>query len=304
MHKNKRCWLLTVFLTALAGTPSIASAASGLAQLNSLETPGRQHNNQLQRSMNSVTGDGGLVHMQQGSFRLDPNYTVQFASDQGYVLIQLTGQLTAPWRTQLEAQGVVLLQYIPDNTWISRIDRGAIDTLRSLAFIKAIGQLYPIDKLPSSLLSHDLSARAFESGNLSLEVTFHQDQSFNQVLEQLRALGAATQQTDFGSGKRLLITLPEDKLLPLVNLDCVSWIEEPPSPKADQNIDAAALVGVSALQTTLPDLQGDNINIGAWEGANPDANHPDLAGRIFIIESGSTSNHATHVSGTLSSVDR
>lgn len=298
MKKNQRLSVLTVLLTTLAGMPPVASASSDLGLLNSLETPDR-HGYKMMRGMSPTSDEGDLVHMQQGSFRLDPNYQVQLTSEYGYVLLQLSDQLTEEWRAQLESQGVTLLEYIPHNTWVSRIKRDSIDTLRSLGFIKAMGQLYPVDKFPSNLLTHDLSPRSGNGEMLSLDVSFHQDQQFDQVVAQLEQLGANSQQTDFNSGKRILVRLPKEQLLALAYLESVSWIEEPQTPKADQNTDAAALVGVSALQTALSDLQGNNINIGGWESSTPDADHPDLAGRIFIVEGGSSSNHATHVTGTL-----
>ncbi len=298
MNKNQRLSALTVLLTSLAGIANTAAADSNLGLLNSIDTPDR-HNQKMLRSMKSTSAANDLVHMQQGSFRLDPNYQVQINNEQGYVLLQLSGQLTDEWRAQLESEGATLLEYIPHNTWVSRIKRDSINSLRTLAFVKAMGQLYPADKFPSNLLTHNLSPRSDKGDMLILDVSFHQDQQFDHVMAQLEQLGANSQQTNFTRGNRISVNLPREQLLDLAYLESVNWIEEPQSPKAEQNTDAAALVGVSALQTTLADLQGKNIKIGGWESSTPDASHPDLAGRIFIVEGGSNSNHATHVTGTL-----
>ncbi len=298
MNKNQRLSALTVLLTSLAGIANTAAADSNLGLLNSIDTPDR-HNQKMLRSMKSTSAANDLVHMQQGSFRLDPNYQVQINNEQGYVLLQLSGQLTDEWRAQLESEGATLLEYIPHNTWVSRIKRDSINSLRTLAFVKAMGQLYPADKFPSNLLTHNLSPRSDKGDMLILDVSFHQDQQFDHVMAQLEQLGANSQQTNFTRGNRISVNLPREQLLALAYLESVNWIEEPQSPKAEQNTDAAALVGVSALQTTLADLQGKNIKIGGWESSTPDASHPDLAGRIFIVEGGSNSNHATHVTGTL-----
>lgn len=282
---------------------SVASAKHGFAELGKIKTPDRQKVTQsgvshLQRSANRSSASS--VQMSQGNFLLNTQYLPELKEQQGYVLLQFVGPVQDEWRQQLASLNVTLLDYIPDNTWTSRINRAQLEQVKSLAFVHAMGSIYPIDKLPSKLLSHELSPRAKQgSDKITLEVSFHQGETYGNVVNQLSELSASTQQIDFISGQRLLITLPEQHLVELAYLDSVRWIEEPATPKIDQNIDAAELSKVSVLHQEDPTLLGNGVTIAGWESAVPQIDHPDLKGRVTIAEHTRVSSHATHIAGTI-----
>lgn len=269
---------------------------SPVTALKQIATPDRHT---PQTAVRSLGGSQHTIRMQQGSFTLDPAALPQLTTPSGYLLLQLNAPLTEEWRRQLEGLGVSLLEYIPDNTWSSRVSRDRLEAVRALPFVRALGRIYPSDKLPASLLTHDLSPRALQGETLTLDVSFHPDQPFGAVMSLLRPLGAATEQGGFGSGQQLRLTLPAARLADLASLDAVRWIEEPAAPIAPENTDSARLIGVTALQQQLPGLEGSGVLIGGWESGTPQTDHPDLAGRITIAQGGTISSHATHVAGTL-----
>ena len=289
-------------LLICSGLMSYAHGAdSGLTTLKHLNTPERHTSPAgMQRSLGKV-GDGNTIQMQLGSFRLDPKFIPQLATPQGYVLLQLTGPLNDEWRRQLEALQVKPLEYIPDNTWSSRVNRDQLQAIHALPFVHAIGKIYPGDKLPASLLAHDLSPRAQQGDQVSLDVSFQPDQRFAQAVAELNKIGAKVEQSEFSSGQQLRVTLPLARLLDLTHIEAVRWIEEPAAPIMQNNVDSANLIEVSALQQQLPGLLGRGMIIGGWESGAPQFEHPDLAGRITLAQgsAGLSSNHATHVTGTL-----
>lgn len=300
MNNNKKAplWLTLLLCATLGGQTSAAD--TGLTTLKQLHPPERQPpQSGLQRGI-SLNGSD-TVQMQQGSFRLDPKFIPQLNAAQGYVLLQLTGPLNDEWRRQLEALQVKLLEYIPDNTWSSRVDRDQLQMIHALPFVRAIGKIYPSDKLPASLLANDLSPHALQGGLVTLDVSFQPDQPLAQVLAALRALGAAIEQEQngFSSGQQLRVTLPVTRLLDLANLEAVRWIEEPAAPIMQNNVESANLIQVTALQQQLPDLLGTGVMIGGWESGAPQLDHPDLAGRITLAQGSATVDHTTHVTGTL-----
>ncbi len=285
--------------TIFSGLSAHASAEeSGFTTLKHLNTPGRQApQTGLQRSLGP--DNGNIIQMQQGSFRLDPAFVPQLNAAQGYVLLQLNGPLNDDWRDQLEALQVNLLEYIPNNTWSSRVNRDQLRAIHALPFVRAIGKLYPGDKLPASLLANELSPHAQMGNQISLDVSFQPDQTITQALAALQNIGASVAQHEFSSGQQLHITLPARHLLDLANLEAVRWVEEPAAPIMQNNVSSANLIQVSALQQQLPDLLGTGVKIGGWEGGTPQIDHPDLAGRIIIAQGSANSDHATHVTGTL-----
>ena len=282
---------------------TVASAEHSFVELGKIETPDRHQTtssgvNYSQRSVNRSAPN--LVQMKQGSFLLDSQYLPKLKEQREYVLLQFTGPVRDEWREQLTSLNVVLLDYIPDNTWTSRINSAQLEKVQALPFIRAMGNVYPIDKLPSSLLTHELSPRAKQhNGKIALDVSFHQGEAFDKVIDQLSELGGSTEQADFLSGQRLLISLPEQNLVELAYLDSVRWIEEPATPKVDQNIDAAELSKVSVLHQEDPTLLGSGVTIAGWESAVPQIDHPDLKGHVTIAEHTRVSSHATHIAGTI-----
>lgn len=290
--------VLALALSSILNTSAFAAQHS-LESLNAIHTPERSSiTGAATRSLSRASADGA-VHMDQGSFYLDPQFTPELTAQTGYVLLQLTGPLEDDWRTALERLGVTLLDYIPDNTWTSQISRDQLDAVQALAFVRAMGNIYPADKLPSQLIAHDLSPRSQLGDEILLEVAFNQDESYEHVLADLQAIDASPQQSGFSSGQRLMLTLPGDKLASLAALDSVRWIEEPTSPKADQNVDAAELSRVSSLRLRDPSLSGEGVTIAGWEGYVPQSDHQDLDGRVTIAQRSNTSNHATHIAGTI-----
>ena len=250
------------------------------------------------RSLGPESG-GNIIRMQQGSFRLDSSAIPQLNTEQGYILLQLTGPLTDEWRTQLEALQVNLLEYIPDNTWSSRVNRHQLKTIHDLPFVRAMGKLYAGDKLPANLLNHDLSPRAKQGSQVTLDVSFQADQTIHQALAALQTINATAHAREYSSGQQLQITLPASRLLDLANLEAVRWIEEPAAPIMQNNVHSANLIQVTALQQQLPDLLGTGVMIGGWEGGTPQSSHPDLTGRITTAQNSAHTDHATHVTGTL-----
>lgn len=300
MNNNKRAMPgLTLLICATLGGYANA-AETGLTTLKRINTPERQAPQAgLQRSLGQESGS--TIQMQQGSFRLDPAFIPQLNAAQGYVLLQLKGPLSDEWRQQLEVLQVSLLEYIPDNSWSSRVSRDQLQAIHALPFVRAIGRIYPTDKLPASLLANDLSPRSLKDGRVTLDVSFQPDQSIGQALAELRQIGAIIDQerAEFSSGQQLRITLPLTRLLDLTNIEAVRWIEEPVAPIMQNNTSSANLIQVTALQQQLPDLLGNGVMIGGWESGAPQFDHPELIGHITLAQGSASSDHATHVTGTL-----
>jgi hypothetical protein len=66
------------------------------------------------------------------------------------------------------------------------------------------------------------------------------------------------------------------------------------------NINAARVSNVDDAQAAPYNLDGSGVRIGQWESGVPQIAHPDLIGRVSIIDtSADVKEHATHVAGTM-----
>src|SRR3569623_3206953 len=127
------------------------------------------------RTLGLTAPAGGVaVQFGHGAVQLDPAYTPALPDGTGHILLQLKGPLTAAQEQRLRDIGVTLLEYIPTPAWKARVTSSALPALHSLDFVYALGDLYPVDKVPPAVLANDFYSRSLNSdGSLTLEIYFH-----------------------------------------------------------------------------------------------------------------------------------
>ena len=293
-------WTIAVFFSAptLAATPAVAATLeTGVKSLTQREYAGRGG----PRTHGLTAPAGGVaVQFGHGAVQLDPAYTPALPDGTGHILLQLKGPLTAAQEQRLRDIGVTLLEYIPTQAWKARVTSSALPALRSLDFVYALGDLYPVDKVPPAVLANDFNSRSLNSdGSLTLEIYFHPTVTYARAAVVLAGLRATPQQSDFLSGQRLTVRVPQAQVLALLRLDEVSWVEDREAPKAGSNVSAAALSHIDSL-TQAPDrLSGAGVVVGMWDEGLVDVTHPDLAGHVIQGEAGQVVGHSTHVAGTI-----
>jgi alpha-tubulin suppressor-like RCC1 family protein len=272
---------------------------TGILSIRNSRPPGR-----TKLTKEDIKRDRGLgrraVLMKHSIFLLDRDFIPQIEKDKGHILLQLTRALDAKTKERLKTYGVELLEYIPNNTWKAKIPANSVQQVKALDFVNAMGTIEPVDKFSVHVLEKGFSPYSHNpDGTITIMVSFHRDVSFERAREILSEVSGSTGQEDFISGHRVLLTIPGDKALPLAGYDEVNWIEDRPPPNTLNNVNAAALSHVDDIQTSPYNLNGSGIKIGEWDGGEVQNDHPDLAGRVTIIDTSSVSDHATHVAGTM-----
>lgn len=293
-------WTIAVFFSAptlAAATAVAATLETGVKSLTQREYAGRSG----PRAHGLTAPAGGVaVQFGHGAVQLDPAYTPAPPDGAGHILLQLKGPLTAAQEQRLRDIGVTLLEYIPAHTWKARVASSALAALRSLDFVYALGDLYPVDKVPPAVLANDFNSRSLNSdGSLTLEIYFHPTVTYARAAAVLAELRATPQQSDFLSGQRLTVRVPQAQVLALLRRDEVAWVEDREAPKAGSNVSAAALSHIDSL-TQAPDrLSGAGVVVGMWDEGLVDVTHPDLAAHVIQGEAGQVVGHSTHVAGTI-----
>jgi hypothetical protein len=246
------------------------------------------------------TPDIRPVRMRHGSFFLERDFVPRIQGPSGHVLIQLSEPLNPVIEQDLKARGVELLEYIPENTWKALVPADALAAVWTLACVQAIGNIYPVDKFPVHVLERGPAPFSRHAGgSITMLVSFFRDVPFSRVKAILVDIDGITAQTDFISGRRVLLKIPEAKLAALAEYDEVSWIENRPLPKKSDNANAAALSNIDDLHTVPYSLDGQAVPIAMWDGGEVKADHPDLSGRVTVVDTGPVDWHATHVAGTM-----
>ncbi len=299
MHRVHPIKICVLVICGLVFAAAAASSDDWLHQLKDRRLPGRITAPAAGATSPGLS-DSGPVRMRHGSFFLERDFVPRIQGPGGHVLIQLSQPLNPVIEQELRARGVELLEYIPENTWKAAVQAAGLAAVRTLAGVQAMGSIYAVDKFPVHILERGLAPYSrHPDGTVSVLVSFYRDVPFQQVERILVDLGGTTAQAEFLSGRRVLMKIPADRLPALAGYDEVSWIENRPRPKRSDNANAAALSNVDDLHATPYSLDGLATPIAMWDAGEVKADHPDLAGRVTLVEVGDEDAHATHVAGTM-----
>ena len=223
---------------------------------------------------------------------------------QSFHLVRFDHIPTAAEKRELSLAGVLLLEYIPDNTYVVRItDPGAVGILKSMGAESIVG-LRPEDKLAPGMSEGGVA--------LELQVALFPTLTIDTLIGLLAEKGYIITGSRYRNYHIISLRCRQDQLQTLAALPFVRYIEKVAPP-------AAPLTGPSdkpsegtkmpfsrdneranLLQPGLPggyDLTGKGVKIGVWEFYGPPPPHIDFADRIDYLVGGTAGLDPLH--GTL-----
>lgn len=219
-------------------------------------------------------------------------------TDGRHGLIQFYGVPDAAQRQTLANAGVELLTYIPDNSWIAALP-AELDPLLATGMVRWIGPLEPGDRLDAALRAGEIGDWALRShGKVELWIDYFADISLARASEVVVSHGGEIVMA-FPELTRLQAIVPLNTVQSLAMQDELQWIAQLPPPMHELNDGQRALIEADAVQGPLYNLSGSGVQAAMWDGGSVDAAHPDLTGRVTIVESATVTSHATHVAGTM-----
>jgi len=228
-----------------------------------------------------------------------------------FYLIGITGPLVEEWRTELERQGIKLLEYIPKNSYTAKLTTNQISILKSLPFIRSVRIYGPEDtgpillkrikRLPSPV------PMAEEQNILTYDIRLHQAEDLETVRKWLKDRGV---NVAGAIGQKIRIYLLEESPLAdeIAQLPEIAIMEEYIPPKLHNDV-SRILLGIDRAGAQLPtnniSLAGDG-QIVAIADTGLDDKHPDFQNRIVGIvargrvgDSSDPHGHGTHVAGSV-----
>jgi subtilisin family serine protease len=222
-------------------------------------------------------------------------------------LVQLTTPPDSSTAATLAADGMEVLLYIPENTFLVRVR----DTAKAAAAtVRWSGPYEPGYKLAETL---DAALEADAAGTLALRVLLTSDADEAATMSAIRNLGGTVAGSYTGlNGPSLRVTLPASALATLSERDDVVWIEHDLAPRLS-NDRVRAITEVDTARTTFGWLTGAGQVIAITDTGldQQEALSADFAGRVAagfsprdMSSSCATSTwsdqdgHGTHVAGT------
>ncbi len=237
-------------------------------------TPDAQDVDALQRLSRS---DGGRVH----------------------VLLQLDFIPRRAAKKALEAQGVKLLAYVPDYTWIASIPAAEPRAVLRLPGVVWAGPLAVDDKLAPAIRADrwDTFNLSADGTTVAVYVSFHMDENLEAGHKIVEAHGGKVIHQVVGINT-LVVEMPRANLRALAAEDAVQWIEPVGPPLTANNDGIRAQIGVDEVQASPYNLDGTEVDVLVYDVGQV-GDHPDFGSRLTHGDSTSVADHATHVAGTV-----
>ncbi len=243
--------------------------------------------------------DEPLLRLRSGLFELLPGAPVSIDGPSAHLIVQFHGPLTEADRIELERLGVELAGFVPNRAFLARVPRESLESLGDLRSVRAIGNLFPADKLPSGLASGTPSPHARHGEVLDVRLALHRGVELGRAVPELSALGVELHESPASVAGWLKASLPMGSVHRVASLDTVLYLEEAEPPRATTNVTGGDRGNVRAAAESPFNVDGTGVKVGIWDGGEVEATHPDFGGRVTNMEEGDVDGHATHVAGTI-----
>lgn len=243
----------------------------------------------------------------------------------GLFLIQFTGTASSEARDQLRSLGVELLQYVPDDAFIAKLERARPGTIRQLNFVRWVGPYRPEHKIHRGLLRfaprtanapNASSSAAALPGSVELAVLLSVRATASER-EQTKALfNPLRQESSNPFGAVLRGKLNRDRLDSLAGSDAVLWIEPAPAMRLFDEVSSRIVGGDGPPGQTLVQslgYTGAGVTVAVadsgLDSGDPNRMHPDIQGRVQALfhygtpgqldDAADEHSHGTHCAGII-----
>lgn len=218
-----------------------------------------------------------------------------------YVVLQFHQLPNDVQKDQLLADGIRLLDYLPNNAFMAAVSQGTDVNRFAINGIRSVFQLSVQQKTIPSFIQGNFPVHAVkQAGTVDLTVTTYERLSLENINATFENLGIIVLE-DMPMFKSFTVRIPQQRFMELVRLNFVQWVEAIDPPNVPENLLGRTLHRVNVLNDGLRNLKGEGVNIGIWD-ENAVFGHLDftpIAGRLNIIEPGTPSSHSTHCAGTI-----
>lgn len=210
----------------------------------------------------------------------------------------LPDQLT---KSQLQASGIRLLDYIPNRAYTAVVSNHFDPSRFSQFGIRSIFQFNRQHKTLPELLSGNFPAHAIRvPGYVDITMISYEKLEAARLANSLASINATILE-DLPQFRTFTIRVAGANLPLLLDFPFVQWVECIEPPNQAENLLGRSLHRVNVLNDGVRNLKGDGINIGIWD-ENEVSLHLDFlpAHRVTLMEpTGTTSSHSTHCAGIL-----
>ncbi len=284
----------------------LLACAATLLAVSSFPAVAQQefHNPRAKAAMREATPERQRQHLVDIGARLilpDKSGQIEYAAERALVYVQFDAALTANEHARLVQLGVRMLAVYPPSTYLVRAPRAAMETLQAAGNVRGWEVVLPEDRMDPQLYRSAIPAHVVNpDGSLAAYVRFLDDVSRDAAMGILRLHGIHVPSADSYAVRRTLaVSGSLSSLRALTRSPFVHRVFYAPLPPGEDNVQAAQISNIDDVQGAPYNLDGAGVILGIWDGGDVRANHPDLTGRVTLVETNSLNDHSTHVAGTM-----
>ncbi|MDK2825281.1 MAG: hypothetical protein PWQ44_457 [Methanolobus sp.] len=230
-----------------------------------------------------------------------------------YYLVQFDGIVQPEWKDTVETTGAEIFDYVPDNTFVLKMNETVKSQVESLEFVRWVGEYLPEYKYDLSLETDEnqMSINEIQIETIILNVFLFESQNAGEIA---KAINDINGDVISSSDRILTIVLPKNQFQSLASIKGISWIEEYSEVVLFNDV-AAGILNVDAVHNDI-ELNGSGqiiavCDTGLDTGVDDSSMHPDFSGRIIDIidfsgdgaadnaDAWNNGGHGTHVTGSV-----
>lgn len=226
------------------------------------------------------------------------------AQEPGSYLVQSKGPLTDGFRDVIARSGGRVVSYIPNNTYLVRIEEAGANAIRRHPFAQAVLPFEPYYKLDNHLLAHVFDQKPLAEDARIVLTGFPGEK--DRITDALAGWGVPVVAEDRSPFGPMLILAPDTVNLREIAQLAEVQVLEVRRPRALMNDLARVRVQVSTDTigtTNYLGLTGKDILVNIND-TGVDEQHPDLVGRVSAADPAylvDPDGHGTHVAGIIAS---
>lgn len=236
--------------------------------------------------------------------------TIQSNQTQTY-LIQFNGPIQPQWKDAVAQASAHLYGYIPDYTFIARMDGTIAQRVQSLDMVRWIGLYHPAYRLAADLVASDGTAtiQSYEEQRLLIQTL--PDVSLDTICDTIVAFGGRVEETSHSAFAGFIqAILPTDQVIPLAQHDGILWIEPLLPVKVKNDISSGNILQANTLRTAtglygngqIIAIADTGLDVGTQTSLHPDINgriqQTYCLGRPSPCDWSDPTGHGTHIVGS------
>lgn len=220
-----------------------------------------------------------------------------------FAILQFESIPTEDTKKLLSANGVELLEYIPNYAYTVSISGNPSVTILEQAKARAIFQPSAEQKMETRLALGIIPPSAIKiAGTVDVWISFPKTFSPQDVLNNLKQLNVDVLSTQYQAHRILSLRIAANRLKEIAGLPFIEYVQAAPGGDQTLNFNSRAGSRANVLNASIADggkgLNGEGITLGIGDNADVQT-HMDFTGRLINRSNQTFAAHGYHTTGTM-----